>query len=816
MDNEILTGNKLDQEENGFDFKSLLVKMFINWKWFAVSIVVCLCAAFFYLQKQTPIYRTQAMVMINDEFKGSFHNQMQSFQQDFGMMSTGVVIDNEIEVLRSRAVIQKTVMDLELYTSYSIGNGFFKPDSILYGAYPLEVQISQEDVERLATGFSFEITQPTPGRYVISYPCLDEEKNETIVHENVDSLPCILSTPIGNVVFTKGELGLSAGKTLTVKIRPPVLVARSCLSALSVEPTSKTTSIANISYLDANKQRGMDFVNQLVFVYNREQNNEKNIVAIKTEEFLKKRLERVGAELDEAEEQVAQYKRSSGLINISGNAQRVIQGSSEYEKQQAETATQLRLINFLYDYINEPKNKLQPIPANVGLTDASLSNLIGRYNEYVVERNNLLRTASESNPAVVDITAKIRLIAETIKTSTESLQSFLKIRMEDFENQSKKYDSKLGNAPTQEKILAGYQRQLEVKDELYMMLLQKLEENSITLAATADNAKVLDSALAYDTPVSPKRSMIWLIALVMGVAIPIGIIYLEELFRYKIEGRNDLERLTAIPILGDVAMSHDAKKEKCAIVVHENKNDLMAETFRSIRTNLQFVLDRTEQKVIQFTSSNSGEGKTFISSNLATSMALLGKKVVLIGLDIRKPRLAEMFGLADRKRGISMFLAGDADDKALLFEQIMPSGVNPNLDVLPAGIIPPNPAELLSRKNLDNAIKFLKERYDYIILDTAPVGLVSDALISSRVADTTIYVCRADYTPKSDLELANSLYREQKLKNMCIVLNGIDMEKRKYGYYYGYGKYSSKSYGRYYGYGKYGKYGKYGYGESRK
>ena len=816
MDNENqnLTVNRFDEEESGFDFKSLLVKMFINWKWFAISVVMCLCAAFFYLQEQTPIYRTQAMIMINDEFKGSFQNQMQSLQQDFGMMSTGVVIDNEIEVLRSRAIVQKTVMDLELYTSYSINNGFLKPDSILYGTYPLEVQISREDIERLTTGFSFEVTQPAPNSYVISYPCLDG--SEDIIHETVDSLPCMLGTPIGNVVFSKGELGLAAGKTLTIRIRPPVLVARSCLSALSIEPTSKTTSIAHISYLDANKQRGMDFVNQLVFVYNREHNNEKNIVAIKTEEFLRRRIERVGAELDEAEEQIAQYKRSSGLINISGNAQRVIQGSSEYEKQQAETATQLRLINFLYDYINDPQNNLQPIPVNVGLTDASLSNLIGRYNEYVVERNNLLLTASESNPAVVDITAKIRSISATIKTSTESLQSFLKIRMEDFENQSKKYDSKLGNAPTQEKILAGYQRQLEVKVELYMMLLQKLEENSITLAATADNAKVLDSALAYDTPVSPKRSLIWLIALVMGFAIPIGIIYLEELFRYKIEGRNDLERLTTIPILGDVAMSHDAKKEKCAIVVRENINDLMAETFRTIRTNLHFILDRAEKKVIQFTSANSGEGKTFISSNLATSMALLGKKVVLIGLDIRKPRLAEMFGLADRKRGISIFLSGDANDKTLLFDQIMPSGINQNLDVLPAGIIPPNPAELLSRKNLDNAIEFLKEKYDYIILDTAPVGLVSDALIGSRVADTTIFVCRADYTPKSDLELANSLYREQKLKNMCIVLNGIDMEKRKYGYYYGYGKYSHKGYGRYYGYGKYGKYGKYGYKENEK
>ena len=235
----------------------------------------------------------------------------------------------------------------------------------------------------------------------------------------------------------------------------------------------------------------------------------------------------------------------------------------------------------------------------------------------------------------------------------------------------------------------------------------------------------------------------------------------------------------------------------------------MDETFRAIRTNLQFVLDGPEKKIIQFTSSTAGEGKTFVSSNLATSMALLGKKVILVGLDIRKPRLAEMFNLPDHKKGITLFLSGEANDKELLFEQIMPSGINVNLDILPAGIIPPNPAELLSRNNLDKAMEYLKEVYDYIILDTAPVGLVTDTLIIARVTDATVYICRADYTPKSNIELVNTLYDKGKLKNMSIVLNGIDMEKRKYGYYYGYGKNGKQ--GRY-GYGKYGNYGQYGYG----
>lgn len=799
------------EEEGGFDIKSILIKLLINWKWIVASVIVCLCCAYIYLQRQTPVYRIQATIMINDEQKGSFQNQMQTLQQDFGIMSTTGGLDNELEVLRSKSVIKQAVIDLGLYTRYSIDNGFFKPASTLYGAYPIKVTIAKEDLDCLTSGATFTITQPDAESCIICYNYYDKEKHEVVeAREEIKSLPHTLNTHIGRLVLTKGELpSLDPDQEMRVSIVPPISVAKACLGALSIEPTSKTTSVAYISYLDVNKRRGVDFVNQLVTAYNRENNNDKNFVAMKTEEFISKRLEKVAAELDEAEEQMAQYKRSSGLINLSGDAQKVMQGSTEYEKQHVEIVTQLKLINYLRDYVNDSNNNLQPIPVNVGLSDAGLASLIGRYNELVVERSYLLRTASESNPAVIETTTIASLMAETIKTSIESLHKSLEIRKKDFEQQAKKYDSKLGDAPTQEKILAGYERQLEVKSGLYMMLLQKREENSIALAATADNAKLIDAALANDGPVSPNRRMIWLVALALGVVIPVAIIYLKEILRYKIEGRNDLEKLTRVPILGDVPTAGEINNDKRTIVVHENSNDLMAETFRSIRTNLQFILDSPEKKVIQFTSSTAGEGKTFVSSNLAMSMALLGKKVILIGLDIRKPRLAEMFNLTDRKKGITLFLSGDSNDKELLFNQIIPSRFNTNLDILPAGIIPPNPAELLSRKNLDKAIEYLKEIYDYIILDTAPVGLVTDTLIIARVTDATVYICRADYTPKSNIELVNSLYREEKLKNMSIVLNGIDMTKRKYGYYYGYGKYGK--YGRY-GYGKYGRYGQYGYG----
>lgn len=815
MNNENLNINIHEEEEGGFDFKIIIMKLFIYWKWFIVSIVGCLLCAFVYLRYATPVYRVQATIMINDEKKGSFQNQMMAMQ-DFGFMTTTGGIDNEIEILRSKSMIKQAVLDLGIYTTYRLEGRF--SSRTIYGKYPVDAYISRSDLDKMTKGITLQVSQPDSLAYTIEYEYMDPvTREETEYKKTVNTLPYTVKTPVGDIFLSKGEAeGLGENRTLYISIVPPIRMAKACLASLSIEPTSKTTSVAYISYLDVNKKRGIDFVNSLVAAYNRENNNDKNIVAMKTKEFIDSRLAIVERELDETEFQMAEFKQKSGLTNVTGDAQKALESSSEYDKKRVEIATQLNLVTYLRDYVNAAENYLQAIPVNVGLKETSLVTFINKYNEGIVERNRLLRTASESNPTVMDVTLSLELMSNSIKTSVESLYESLTIQKRDIDKEAAKFESKIGNAPTQEKVLAGYMRQQEVKSGLYLMLLQKREENSIALAATADNAKIIDAALANDQPVSPKRNMILLVALVMGCAIPVAFIYLLELLRYKIEGRNDLEKLTKVPVLGDVAVAHNLKKGQRGIVVRENDNDMMAETFRSIRTNLQFILNGPEKKVIQFTSTTSGEGKTFISSNLAMSMALLGKKVILLGLDIRKPRLAEMFGFSNRTKGITAFLAGDPNDKDLLFEQIIPSGINENLDILPAGIVPPNPAELLSKVNLDNAIKFLSERYDYVLLDTAPVGLVTDTLIIARVADASIYVCRADYTAKNDLNLVNSLYAENKLKNMSIVLNGVDMTKRKYGYYYGYGNYGK--YGRY-GYGKYGygHYGQHSYGtETRK
>ena len=354
-------------------------------------------------------------------------------------------------------------------------------------------------------------------------------------------------------------------------------------------------------------------------------------------------------------------------------------------------------------------------------------------------------------------------------------------------------------------------RQQEIKAGLYLMLLQKREENYISLASTANKARVIDMPQFDQRPVSPKKSLIMLVALMFGLFAPMAWFYLRDMLRFRIEGRNDLENLTKLSVLADIPLTDELAQGERAIVVKENTNDMMEESFRGLRTNLRFVMSPGE-KVICTTSSMPGEGKTFVATNLAMSLALLGKHVLIMGLDIRKPRLVQLFGLPQSKKGITNFLAADVADFNVLEEQIFHGVVNPNLDVLPAGVIPPNPGELITRELLDQGMEHLKKTYDYIIIDTPPVGLVSDTFELGRLADVTFFIVRSEKTTKGDIEAINRLVAEGKLPKINLVLNGVDLSKRKYGFYYGYGKYSSYSkYGTYYGrYGHYGTYGNYG------
>ena len=485
--------------------------------------------------------------------------------------------------------------------------------------------------------------------------------------------------------------------------------------------------------------------------------------------------------------------------------------STQYETKLAEVTSQIQLMDYLREFVDNPANQYKIIPSNIGMTDNASTSLITTYNAAVQERNRYLKTVSMQAPQVVALTSTLDDLQSSIRTALLQARRTADIQRQNLQRQLAKYQGRIGSTPEQERVLNQIGRQQEVKSGLYLLLLQKREENSISLAATADKGKLIDEPLAMGQ-VSPKKMIILMVAFILGLGIPFVVLYLLQLLSYRIEGHDDLAKLTRLPIVGDVPVASDSVKTAAGIVVQANKNNQIDEVFRSLRTNIQFMMKENE-KVVLFTSSTSGEGKTFLAANLAVSFALLGKKVVLCGSDIRKPALGRLFGVKDRAAGITPLLMKDSVSMADLRDNICSSGINSNLDLLLAGPTPPNPTELLARENMSQVIELLKQHYDYIILDTAPIGLVSDTLQIARYANVNCYVTRADYTPKANLGLLNSLVDEDKLENACVILNGVDMSKKKYGYYYGYGKYGK--YGRYgygkYGYGRYG-YGKYGYG----
>nr|WP_298558477.1 polysaccharide biosynthesis tyrosine autokinase [uncultured Prevotella sp.] len=807
-----------NEEKSSFDFAVIYTTLILNWKWFVLSLIICLGAAHIYLRYATPIYQAAAKLLIKEEQNGRRGNSIQN-SANLGIISNSNGIDNEMEILKSRTLAQQAVYDLKLYTTYR-HEGRIK-DHLIYGEQEVNVDMDYEHLKKLNAPMSFKITREGRNYHVVgSYfvPIDDNSYNPgpVTVDKVITALPATLGTRVGMVKFTQnGNYMLRDGESLKVTMIAPEIAAGKYVGSLSVSPSTKATSIAQLVITDEIPQRAIDYLKQLAIVYNRQANEDKNQIAVRTEQFINQRLEKINAELGNTEGQLENYKKRNNMVQLSMNASTAFSNADSYAQKLNEANTQVALLDELTKYMNEPSNRHQPIPSNVGLNDASATSLINKYNEIALQRNQLLHSASESSPTVTPLTSQLDDLQASIKRAMSQARAGLNIQRNSIASQQGKYQGQISNTPEQERILTQIGRQQEVKSGLYLMLLQKREENSISLAATADKGKLIDNPV-FAGKVTPKDSIILMIAFGLGLAIPALILFLLAFFRYKIEGHDDVAKLTKLPIIADVAIASDRAKTKADIVVYENKNNLMEEIFRSLRTNLQFLM-KEHDKVILMTSTTSGEGKTFIASNVAISFALLGKKVVLVGLDIRKPRLAELFEIDDHHHGITNLLIKDNIIWDDVNKQIVNSGVNSNLDLLMAGPVPPNPGELVTRKSLEETMDILKEHYDYIIIDTAPVGLVTDTLALGRIANATVYVCRADYTLKSSFGLINGLAYEKKMPNMSIVLNGVDLSKKKYGYYYGYGKYgkygkyaSYGAYGKQYGYGSYGSYGAYG------
>ena len=801
MKENLYENNMNEQDEEKINYQELLFRYIIHWPWFLASILICLIGAWGYLYFQTPVYQVSASIMIKDDKKGG--NSGSADLENLGLggvITSAQSIDNEIEVLRSKTILKEVVNSLELYITYYDEDEF--PKREMYKTSPVVVNLTAQEADKLPSAALIDMQLSSDGGLDVNLKVGLNEYNKRF-----DKLPAVFPTNVGTFGFTlrdsllNGQVeGRKDVRHISAVVSQPFGMAKGYQWALTIAPTSKATSVATVSLVNTNIQRGQDFINKLMEMYNRNTNNDKNEVAEKTREFINERIKIIDEELGNTEEKLETFKRNAGLTDISSDAQLAVSGNAEYEKKRVENGTQINLVRDLAKYINNPLNEYEVLPSNIGLTDNGLTTQLERYNELVIERKRLLRTSTENNPMIINLDMSIRAMKANVKAAIDGTLQGLLIVKADLDREASRFSRRISDAPGQERQYVSIARQQEIKAGLYLMLLQKREENAIMLAATANNAKIIDEPVAEGGPVSPKPKMIYMIALGLGVGLPVGIIFLTSLTKFKIEGRGDVEKLTRLPIVGDVPLTGE---KNGSIAVFENQNNLMSETFRNVRTNLQFMLGNG-QKVILVTSTVSGEGKSFISANLAISLSLLGKKVVLVGLDIRKPGLNKVFNISRKEQGITQYLSNPEKN---LMDFVQASDVSKSLYILPGGTVPPNPTELLARDGLDKAIETLKKNFDYVILDTAPVGMVTDTLLIGRVADLSVYVCRADYTRKAEFTLINELAENNKLPNLCTVINGLDLQKRKYGYYYGYGKY-----GKYYGYGKRYGYG-YGYGE---
>lgn len=802
------------EEQSSFNFSTIFTAFILNWKWFLLSTIICVGIGFLYLRYATPVYSTSAKLLIkdgnDDNRRGGGALQALESMSNFGFISSNYGTENEQEILTSTTIAEQAIRDLKLYASYYIKGNIKK--QLVYKKQPINVDMDSSHIEKLNAPFELKIKRENDSYHIKGTYYIAENEisfdGPYEIEKTVNSLPAVIRTQAGTLTLTQnGKYTLEDGETQYAYLISPRNKAHEYTGKLSVEQTSKTSSVFNLQLEDQDITRSIDYLNQLVTCYNRQANEDKNEVAVMTEAFINDRLVKIDAELSSTDGAMESYKKRNKLMELQLDAMATSTNTSTYGQKLNEANTQIALIGSLINFANRPGNKHQVLPSNIGLQDEASTSLINEYNKIALERNRLLRTASESSPVVTELTSQLDDMQASIQQALEQARKGLIIQRDAISKQLGLYNDQVTKAPEQERILTQIGRQQEVRSGLYLMLLQKREENSISLAATADKGKLIERP-QFNKKISPKGSIIMLVALVFGIAVPAAVLYVINFFRYKIEGHDDVANLTKLPIIADIAVANETTKTRADIVVHENQNNQMEEIFRSMRTNIQFML-KPGQNVVLFTSSTSGEGKTFTATNLAISFALLGKKIILIGLDIRKPRLAELFKINNYKSGITNLLMMENPQWDDIQEQIHPSEVNGNLDLLMAGIVPPNPTELLSRPALEQVITQLKQHYDYVMIDTAPVGLVTDTLQIGKLADISIYICRADYTPKASFNIINSLAEEQKLPNMCIAINGIDLSEKKYRYYYGYGNYSKYSRYGHYGNSGYGKYGNY-------
>jgi len=771
---------EVHKDENAGLSKSLF-KYLRHWKWFIASIVVCLTLGFLYLKMATPIYEVKAKILLNDDQKeGSTASTLNAFQ-DLGLFNVKNNTDNELEVLNTSYLMELVVRKLNIYTQYyEIGQ--YTNRELYQMDCPISVRLPENILDTLRSSVSFDVEVNPDESYVFSGTY--ENKDFAIRATKNDSM---VALPFGAIIFAQGLYLPASSMKVGVTLDNPSRVADQLLSSMTIELASQTTTAVNLTLKTSNINKGKDIINTYIDTYKEEEVKDRALMARNTSDFLENFLGSLGNELSDAEKQVEYFKQREGVTDISSEAQLFIQRTGQYEQKRLEVGTQLGIVKDLESYINKSENRYQLLPSGVGIESTSLNSLIGEYNNLLLERKRLSRTATESNQVMIDLSDRIDALFKNVQSSVNNEKRNLFISQQDLNQKDRENAVRIKSIPRQEREISNLSRQQNIKSQLYLYLLQKRDENYLSTAAVAPKFKVLGYPRSNGVPVSPETDVILLVAFLGGFFLPFIGISIRDLMHFTIENREELKLISVVPILGEIPKSIQSGN----VYIHENDTDGFTEMFRLLRTNLMFVLDEPWKKVINVVSSMNGEGKTSITINLAHSLALLDKKVLMIGLDIRKPKMDQVLGM-DNKHGVTQYLSGHIN----FDELIRPSGIDPNLWVINAGPVPPNPNELLAKPALDTLINLYREQFDYILIDTPPISAVSDGLLLNRFADVNLYIIRADYTHKNDILDANDIFNSQKLNNMYFVLNAIDMHKasNRYGYrksyVNGYGYYS--------------------------
>lgn len=766
-----------EPEENSFDLIDLISPYLRQWKYYIICVTLGIIAAVFYLKNVTPIYQVSTSFLLKDEAKGGGSIGALADFENLGLFEGGgSKVDNELELLKSKYLIENTIKVLKTNIEYWKIDGLKK--LAFYKNNPFSFKSLNFSFDDLKEPLEFEITIKGNKEFEITFEDSDEMKvfswGSTISYDNLNFI----------LIPQVGLLEKEEGSKFLVSIEPMDLVIESLQKKISFSASAKKNDVIKLSLKDASKERARDILNTLVELYNNNAVEDKKEINVKTRDFIVERLSIIKAELIDIEEDAERFKEENRLLNLESQSTLFSESISKSKEKLNEIATQTQLANFISENLIDKSEEFSMIPINLGLNNSGLERLSLAYNDIIIERDRIKNSTNDLNPVIKALNSQLRDLKINIQSSLDNYKQTLKVTEQELLSQERLLNSRIAAIPIKERQYRSIARQQELKEALYLFLLQKQEETALSIAATASNSKIIDLAYGSRKPVAPQGKIILLVGLLLGFILPTGVIYVLDLLDTKIHNKKELEDLLkGVPVLGDIPTGKDKNNR----ISTTSDRTSTAEAFRILRTNVKFLMnggsDGCQTMCICITSTIGGEGKTYISVNMATVLSFSKKKVLLLGCDVRNPKMAEYFEQSQQHLGLTNYLS---DKNMNLEDVIVPQNDNPHLDVIFSGIIPPNPVELLSSERYKNMMVELKANYDFIVIDTAPVSLVTDTLLISKYADMFIYVTRAEYLDKRMLEIPRNLYKEKRLPNMAMVLNDIDV-KKGYGYGYGYG-----------------------------